>query len=104
MTTIKQRFRKTKSSIKINTALFVVLLIAALVGGFLLSDSEITKLKVFEKEEPQISLDNQNCSELLNLTQEFIDESNYWRNEDIRCEKELWTCQIQIHQLQASLK
>lgn len=96
MVTVKQRFRKSRSNFKINTYLFIILLLAAIVGGFLLSDSNITDYSVFEK-----TANYSECGELMELTQEFIDESNYWRNDAQICTKNLWACGLQLKQCAA---
>lgn len=98
MATVKQRFKKTRTSFKINTFLFIFFLLLVAAGGFLLSDSSVTNYTIFDNK-VDCEFDINSCGELMNLTQEFIDESNYWRNEDIRCEKQLWACTLQLKQV-----
>lgn len=91
METIKQRFKRKKFVLSLNIFTLIILLLIAAVAGFLLSDSGAVKYSVFGNK--------MNCGELLNATKDFMNQVNYWRNEDAACEKKLWTCGLQLKQL-----
>ncbi len=100
MATVKQRFKKDTTSLKINLFVLIGLVLVGIVAGFLLSDSGITDLAFFEKE--QTGLESMNCSELLETTQEFMDDLNVWRNDAQSCAKQLWACGLQLRQYAAA--
>ena len=93
MAVVKQRFRKSNYIFRINVIVLIALLIVSFAIGFLLSDSGITGYAIFEKGQ-----DFSSCEELLNTTYEFMDDINYWRNDALQCNRQLWTLQFQLKQ------
>ncbi len=94
MAVIKQKFRLRKHNFSLVMILTVVLLmIISGVAGFFFSDSGIIN-KVINRTSSE-------CTQTYKAMQDFIKETNYWRNADQECEKKLWACEFLLKQASA---